>query len=75
MSGLQECCKETLQSATSYIISLALTKQTKFITKGVFGTAPQTPSWNSSTKNWSSWSTSLGALTTPPFFLELSAWS
>ena len=26
-------------------------------------------------KNWSLWSTSLGALTTPPFFLELSAWS
>jgi len=26
-------------------------------------------------ENWSLWSTSLGALTTLPFFLELSAWS
>jgi hypothetical protein len=34
---------------------------------------PQTPPWSSSTKNWSLWSTSLGALTTPPFFLEQSA--
>ena len=43
--------------------------------KGVFGTAPQTPPWSSSTKNWNLWSISLGALTTPPFFLEQSAWS
>ena len=42
---------------------------------GVFGTAPQTPPWSSSTKNWSLWSTPLGALTTSPFFLKLGAWS
>ena len=63
-----------LHPATESFSSLAPKKvYSGGVWNGSINFAPQTSPWSSSTKNWSLWSTSLGALTTPPFFLEQSA--